>query len=252
MVVGTPLTITTAQPISPPKTTLLGTMSSNSKKPEGTVAISDTNNAKVTKTKRERDVHCVRCHTSFHASSNTSKSCAIEHDYDAFEGSRNGGSWYQGKLLCCGTSYKFHRHNSDSKLGQKYCFVGEHTTNPADVDYTLAYSSQYSTIKICNDTCGCSDEMKAATKEESEKQLNDKKRKHQEELNERQNARQRIQDREEELKAGGNTREARRLRAERLGLGDCMGLNSDEDSDDCQEFDCASDSSLVPPWELDG
>ena len=129
--------------------------------------------------------------------------------------------------------------------------MGEHTTNPEDVDYTLAYSHQYSTIKICNDTCRCSDDIKAATKEESEKQQNDKKRKHEEELNERQNARQRTQEREKELKAQGNTRDARRLRAERLGLGECMGMNSDEDPDDCEEFDYASDSSLVPPWELD-
>ena len=223
-------------------------MSSNKKvkKQEGST---DTQNFSKP-TKRERYVHCVRCHSSFRVSANTKKSCIIEHDYDAFEGSRNG-SWYQGELLCCGTSYRFHRHNSDSKVGQKYCFIGEHTTNPADVDYNLAYSPRYSTMKICNDSCGSSNDTKAATKEESERQQNDKKRKQQEELNERRNARQRMQEREEELKSQGNTREARRLRAERLGMYDCTDLNSDEDSDDCAEFDYASDSSLVPPWELD-
>jgi hypothetical protein len=51
----------------------------------------------------------------------------------------------------------------------------------------------------------------------------------------------------ERLKGDDKRREARVLRARMLGL----GYGSDElnsDNTDCEEFDYASDSSLVLPW----
>ena len=56
----------------------------------------------------------------------------------------------------------------------------------------------------------------------------------------------------EELKANGKRREARYLRADLIGFPYEQGeLDSDEHSSVRLEFDCASDSSLVPPWEMD-
>ena len=59
----------------------------------------------------------------------------------------------------------------------------------------------------------------------------------------------------EKLQHEGKTREARHLRAEMLGMdlhGEEDEFNSDVDPDGCEEFDCASDSSLVPPWGAGG
>ena len=54
------------------------------------------------------------------------------------------------------------------------------------------------------------------------------------------------------LHQAGLTREARYLRADSIGFQYEEGeLDSDEHPDSCEEFDIASDSSLVPPWCLD-
>ena len=95
----------------------------------------------------KEELHCVRCHNVFIPGNNNA--CIIEHDTETFEGSRNGTSWYTGKLGCCGAAYKFHRHDSREKADPKYCFQGSHTTDPDEVKYNK------SSILICSvDRCG--------------------------------------------------------------------------------------------------
>ncbi len=56
----------------------------------------------------------------------------------------------------------------------------------------------------------------------------------------------------DDLKGQGKRREARKLHARMLGLDSSdEELDSDIDPDGCEEFDSASDSSLVPPWMID-
>ncbi len=178
-------------------------------------------------------MHCFRCHKSYNAKDKAK--CIIEHDFDSFEGSRNGTSWYTGYLDCCGASYKFHRHGSDEKVNPKYCFVGNHTNDPEDVKYNEF------TMKPCDESCGGN--LKAVTEETYDDQKKRKKR-------ERKEARDAKKARIEKLKSEGKRREARLARAEMLGISDTEDLNSDVDPDGCEEFDCASDSSIVPPWYL--
>jgi hypothetical protein len=191
-------------------------------------------------------LHCVRCHETFNDADNSDKACTIEHDTELFVGSRNGmSSWYTGYLTCCGADYKFHRYYSKDKADPAYCFQGKHTTDPNDVDYTIAEDPKDSTIIPCGESCKCSESIKASVKATAKEQLKERKRQiakaKAEQLEERKRKKARI----EELKAEGKTREARHLRADMLGYDDFDGLNSDESSNSCDEFDCASDSSLI-------
>ena len=175
--------------------------------------------------------HCVRCPANFTVPSG----CRIHHDEESFQGSRNGGSWYKGILGCCGAKHKFHRHYDESCSNPKYCFDGNHTTNPQDVNYSL------STISPCDkNKCGRENHLKV--KAERKEQRARKKARN---LLQKEEKKQRMQ----ELLASGQRREARNLRADMLGYEyETDELNSEQDPDSCIEFDCASDSSLVPPW----
>ena len=196
------------------------------------------------------ELHCVRCHETFHPNDNGTgkkgtqqQQCIIEHDFDSFDGSRNGGSWYVGRLMCCGADYRFHRYYSDDKASPKYCFVGTHTTDPDEVTYNTT------TIKICSKE-DCGEELYNSTKEAYDQQREAKTRKRQAKAKDREAAKKVKQEEIAKLQAQGKSREARKLRAQVLGLDD-DDLNSDEDPDGCAEFDYASDSSLVPPWIQD-
>lgn len=196
------------------------------------------------KTKEEQ--HCVRCHEPFVPGDKKDK-CIIEHDTDLFSGSRNGTSWYTGKLGCCGADYRFHRHYSDGeKADPKYCFEGRHTTNPNEVEYNNT------TVKHCTeDECG--EELHKMTKKLHEKQMEGKKRAREAKKAAKKEEKASKRSCIEKLYSEGNRRDARRLRAEMLGMDpDDEFLNSDIDPDGCEEFDFLSDSSIVPPWAMDG
>lgn len=187
--------------------------------------------------------HCVRCHETFNLGDKKNK-CIVEHDTELFEGSRNGTVWYTGTLGCCGASYKFHRHYSDEKADPKYCFEGTHTTNAEEVEYNDT------TVKHCTkDDCG--KEFHAMTKKVYDEQMERKKRARETQKAERKKEKASKRSCIETLQAEGKQREARRLRAEMLGMDpDDDELDSDIDPDGCEEFDCASDSSIVPPWAM--
>mmetsp|Transcript_16848 Transcript_16848/g.33617 ORF Transcript_16848/g.33617 Transcript_16848/m.33617 type:complete len:215 (-) Transcript_16848:216-860(-) len=190
---------------------------------------------------KEGELHCVRCHDVFDANDKRSK-CIVEHDTETFEGSRNGTEWYTGTLGCCGASYRFHRHYSEERADPKYCFEGDHTTEPSDVRYNNC------TVKICTKE-GCGPDLHDATKKEYGNQQEAKKRARTAKKASREKEKASMRARIEELKKEGRKREARRLRAAMLGMDpDDPELNSDVDPDGCEEFDYASDSSLVPPW----
>lgn len=171
--------------------------------------------------------------------------CQIEHDEDSFEGSRNGGQWYHGTLMCCGAEHKFHRYYSDSKTETENCFSGPHTTNLKQVGY-----NRYSIKPCTKEDCGEENFQKAVQAyKEQERQRQEEERARTER---RGVEREQQQSRIDELLAAGKQREARHLRAEMLGIECAEGeLDSDVDSDGCAEFDYASDSSLVPPWLMD-
>jgi len=192
----------------------------------------------------KEELHCVRCHNVFIPGNNNA--CIIEHDTETFEGSRNGTSWYTGKLGCCGAAYEFHRHDSREKADPKYCFQGSHTTDPDEVKYNK------SSILICSvDRCG--KELHDITKETYNRQKDAKKRAREEKKKKRSEDETSKKARIKELTSEGKTREARQLRASMLGLdSNDDALDSDVDPDGCEEFDYASDSSLVPPWLAGG
>lgn len=195
------------------------------------------------KAKTSELLHCMRCHEDYDPSNNTKNKCVVEHDFDAFEGGREG-SWYIGTLKCCGCEYKFHRHNSDAKAFPKECFKGEHTSNPTQVLYNGL------SICICtSESCGA--DRHQISNQAYQQQIAEKKARKEARKEAAKQARQ-----EEEKRIAAiedptqRRREARKARAERLGLEmDESDLNSDESS--CDSFDCASDSSLVPPWMMD-
>ena len=150
---------------------------------------------------------------------------------------------YPGTLGCCGASYKFDRYYSEEDTYPKYCFEGDHTTHPSDVRYNIC------TIKICTEE-DCGTDLHNATKKEYENQQEAKERarKARNASREKQKASKRA--RIGELQKEGKKSEARRIRAEMLGMDpNDPELNSDVDPEGCEEFDYASDSSLVPPWD---
>mmetsp|Transcript_21008 Transcript_21008/g.44983 ORF Transcript_21008/g.44983 Transcript_21008/m.44983 type:complete len:202 (+) Transcript_21008:54-659(+) len=192
-------------------------------------------------TKEER--HCVRCHASFVLGDNSA--CIVEHDTDLFEGSRNGTAWYTGTLGCCGADYRFHRHSSDDKAEPAHCFEGTHTTHPDEVEYNKT------TIKHC-DKDGCGEDLHKISKAAYDGQMKSKKRAREAQKAKRDAEKTSKRARIDELRSQGKRREARLLRAELLGMEvDEEDMNSDIDPDGCEEFDYASDSSLVPPWAAD-
>ena len=105
-----------------------------------------------------------------------------------------------------------------------------------------------SSILICSvDKCG--KELHDIAKETYKRQEDAKKRSREEKKRKRSEDKTSQKARIKELTSEGKTREARQLRASMLGLdSNDDTLDSDVDSDGCEEFDCASDSSLVPPW----
>mmetsp|Transcript_39728 Transcript_39728/g.95966 ORF Transcript_39728/g.95966 Transcript_39728/m.95966 type:complete len:194 (-) Transcript_39728:42-623(-) len=187
--------------------------------------------------------HCVRCHKTF-TPGDGNDLCIIEHDFDSFEGGRYG-EFYEGTLQCCGADHRFHRHYSDDKTVPEYCFNGAHTTDPTEVDYLK------STITICN-AKGCGKEHYERTKKSYEDQKERKATQKEQQKAEKKAEKAKQKADIKKLMSEGNRREARKLRADMLGMDiDSDELNSDMDSYGCEEFDCASDSSLVPPWAMD-
>ena len=188
-------------------------------------------------------LHCMRCHEDYDPSNKKANKCVVEHDFDAFEGGREG-KWYVGTLECCGCDYKFHHYYEQSKATPKYCFKGQHTNDATEVLYNGL------SICIC-ETEECGKECHEVSNQAYQQQLAEKKV--------RKEARKAAakQAREEEEKRiaaiedpKARRREARKARAERLGLElDESELHSDSDS--CHTLDYASDSSLVPPWMMD-
>ena len=191
--------------------------------------------------RQEANLHCVRCHVSFKESENSGTACRIEHDYENFEGRRDG-NWYEGTLACCGAFYRFQRHCEDEFADPASCFLGLHTVDPSQVQYS------HNTIQICDPKrCGrkLHEQTKLAQQEQEKLSKSVTAGKRAAEQEDKQSKRARI----DSLKKEGKRREARLLRAELLGL-DCPSeeLDSDVDPDGCHEFDYASDSSLVPPF----
>lgn len=185
--------------------------------------------------KKKELVHCFRCHEDFDPSKPTK--CRIEHDFDTFEGSRKESSWYTCKLGCCGADYTF--HNGKAKAIPKDCFRGEHTIYPNDVTYNG------SRVVICTiEKCG--KERHDASKAIYKLQIETKK------LDREHRKKRRLECKEaciKEIEKEDNHREARRLRADMLGLDTLSdSIDSDIDPDLCAEFDNASDSSIVPLW----
>eukprot|EP00562_Extubocellulus_spinifer_P006911 CAMPEP_0178515832 /NCGR_PEP_ID=MMETSP0696-20121128/24769_1 /TAXON_ID=265572 /ORGANISM="Extubocellulus spinifer, Strain CCMP396" /LENGTH=155 /DNA_ID=CAMNT_0020146025 /DNA_START=76 /DNA_END=539 /DNA_ORIENTATION=- len=112
--------------------------------------------------------------------------------------------------------------------------------SPSDVRYNNC------TVKICTKE-GCGPDLHDATKKEYGNQQEAKKRARTAKKASREKEKASMRARIEELKKEGRKREARRLRAAMLGMDpDDPELNSDVDPDGCEEFDYASDSSLVP------
>ena len=193
--------------------------------------------------------HCMRCHETFSPNDNDSsdRACVVEHDHDTFEGSRNGTPYYTGTLGCCGAYHRFHRFydHGDDATEPKYCYEGPHTSNPDEVEYNGK------TIKICN-AGDCAEDLCAASKNARDKQAEAKTKANAAKRKAREEEKTAKRARINKLKNEGKTREARRLRAEMLGMDpEDSELNSDNDPDGCEEFDYASDSSLVPPWLME-
>ena len=183
--------------------------------------------------------HCMRCHECFNPDEDADDKCVIEHDFDSFEGSRNGGSYYEGVLTCCGASHHFHRYYSEESTHPEYCFKGNHTADPSEAQYNMK------TIKPCGvQTCG--KELHDMAMTALKNQQDEANHREQQEKREREEYwKKRIEEAPPDLAR----REARRARAERLGLDpDAESLNSENDSGGCEEFDCASDSSLECPF----
>lgn len=181
-------------------------------------------------------LHCFRCHESFDPKKNTLKSCTIEHDQDLFEGCREG-EWYEGVLTCCGAEYRFHRYYSEEEMSAKYCFQGEHAADPSMVEYNE------STIPICQgDPCGHEHHQRSKMVYEAQNQARAAVK-----AGEKRATEEHWKKRIEEAPPDKKRREERKARAARLGLYDGTNsdeFDSDEHSDSCVEFDCASDSSL--------
>lgn len=199
-------------------------------------------------------MHCMRCHESFvvngkggdtTTSSSKEECCVVEHDYDLFDGSRNGTQWYQGTLGCCGAYQRFHRHGlGEDVVDPKECYRGPHEADPNRVVYNK------STIKICSKEL-CGEALHTAAKEAFDKQREEAKREKEIAKRQREEERERMKAQIDDLKGQGKRREARKLRARMLGLDSSdEELDSDVDSEGCEEFDSASDSSLVPPWMI--
>jgi hypothetical protein len=106
-------------------------------------------------------------------------------------------------------------------------------------------------MKHCTvETCG--KKLHDETKKVYDEQMEAKKRAREEQKAKKETAKKAKKAQAQELKAKGNKREARKLRAEAIGFQYEDGeLDSDQDPDGCEEFDGASDSSLVPPWAGD-
>jgi hypothetical protein len=72
-------------------------------------------------------LHCVRCHNTYHEVENTDRSCLIGHDDDSAEVSRvkkNGFGEYETLWACCGKTVE-----GDGDMGPPdgWCYEGKHT-----------------------------------------------------------------------------------------------------------------------------
>jgi hypothetical protein len=192
--------------------------------------------------------HCVRCHEDFVLGS--ADKCKIDHDPDTFEGGRYGSEYYQGNMQCCGAERVFHRHGyGKDYVKPKYCFKGGHTTDPTDVEYNKH------TIMPCTDaSCGKMNAIR--TQEQAMKQ---KEAAIAAERVRKEARKKGFEEREQALASQGDLsnkekrREARYLRAERLGRADLLEdteqmLNTSDDEEGCEEFDNASSGSIECPF----
>lgn len=84
----------------------------------------------------EQMVHCVRCHQNYELWKNGKRACRVLHndDIEAEMVDSRRGVWHDWVWPCNGTVVR--SGYEDCPPDHKYCFIGRHTSNPAEVCYT--------------------------------------------------------------------------------------------------------------------
>jgi hypothetical protein len=79
-----------------------------------------------------KSLHCVRCHETYDPRKNTKTSCTAEHVSPELRKQKTSLGYYMYHYSCCGEEVP----GDDEEPEMGFCFVGKHTTNRTEVDYS--------------------------------------------------------------------------------------------------------------------
>jgi len=105
-----------------------------------------------------KSLHCVRCHETYDPRKNTKTSCTTEHDSPEMWKQKTSRGSYMYHYSCCGEEVP----GDDEEPEMGFCFVGKHTTNRIEVDYSSNNVRPCEKSEVCDfrdgDTDGSGEE----------------------------------------------------------------------------------------------